>query len=127
MRHRLTRLLTVGALMLTLGTPAALLQSAAWINMLVRYSQEASSFMEAVTMTFDGQHPCPLCKAIKAGQEEQQPQEPKQVAAERELLLGLPPLLFTLQPPTTPRVTAEFESSPSFRRDRPPTPPPRLS
>jgi hypothetical protein len=40
------------------------LQLVAWAGMLVRYSQDRS-LGEAAEMTFDGDHPCPLCCAIK--------------------------------------------------------------
>ena len=40
------------------------LQSLAWGTMLVDYGR-ASGFREAVSKTFDGQHPCALCKSIQ--------------------------------------------------------------
>ena len=43
------------------------LQVIAWTGMLVSYSQDRS-FAEAAEMTFDGEHPCPMCKAIKKQQ-----------------------------------------------------------
>lgn len=53
------------ALALTLGAHWALLQSVAWVGMVVSYS-EHSTIENAMKMTFDGQHPCCLCKAIAA-------------------------------------------------------------
>jgi len=46
-----------------LGLHWAALQSVAWMGMLVAYSQ-SGSVASAVEKTFDGRHPCPLCKAI---------------------------------------------------------------
>lgn len=46
------------------------LQGVAWVTMLVDNSQE-SSLVDAVSKTFDGQHPCPLCKAVATGQNEE--------------------------------------------------------
>ena len=55
--------------MANLHLPA--LQLAAWTGMLITYSQDRS-LADAAEMTFDGEHPCPMCVAIK-----------KQQAAER--------------------------------------------
>ena len=46
-----------------------LLQVVAWTKMLATYSQDRT-FAEAAEMTFDGEHPCPMCKAIKKQQEQ---------------------------------------------------------
>lgn len=43
------------------------LQVVAWASMIISYS-EGRSFSEAVSMTFDGEHPCPMCQAIKRQQ-----------------------------------------------------------
>ena len=40
------------------------LQSVAWTRMLVTYSH-GGDFAGAVVKTFDGQHPCALCKKIE--------------------------------------------------------------
>ncbi len=52
----------------------AVLQTVAWVGMLVDYSGQAS-LAEAVQMTFDGKHPCPICRKIEQGrkQERRQP------------------------------------------------------
>lgn len=51
--NRYTRHFTALMLALTLGLHWTVLQSAAWVSMLVNYSAE-SSFTEAVVKTFDG-------------------------------------------------------------------------
>ncbi len=38
---------------------------------MIAYSRDAS-FSEAVSMTFDGEHPCKLCKAVKKGRQAEQ-------------------------------------------------------
>jgi hypothetical protein len=53
-------------LVLWLSAPWASLQIVAWTTMLGN-NLESHSFGEAVTQTFDGQHPCCLCKMIAAG------------------------------------------------------------
>jgi hypothetical protein len=50
------------------------LQGVAWVTMLVDHSRE-SSLVEAVSKTFDGQHPCPLCLAVADGQDEEREQK----------------------------------------------------
>ena len=55
------------ALVFVIGAHWALLQSVAWGGMAVNFSQ-TESFATALQKTFDGQHPCPLCKLVKAGQ-----------------------------------------------------------
>jgi hypothetical protein len=41
-----------------------MLQSVAWINMVRDYSQ-SSTLSRALIKTFDGNHPCPLCRFIQ--------------------------------------------------------------
>ena len=49
----------------------ALLQVVAWSRMLVDYTTQ-TSLAEGVTMTFDGQHPCCMCKAIAESRKQRQ-------------------------------------------------------
>lgn len=39
--------------------------------MLISFSRDGS-LVEAVAKTFDGEHPCPLCKAVDKGQKQDQ-------------------------------------------------------
>ncbi len=54
-------------LCLSLGMHWGVLQGIAWTGMLVS-NLTGGSVMEAVEKTFDGDHPCPLCLAVKEGQ-----------------------------------------------------------
>ena len=63
---RLGFVLMVVALLQICGGHWLALQSLAWTEMLVKYSQEAQ-LAEAVAKTFDGQHPCALCVSIEQG------------------------------------------------------------
>jgi len=63
---RTGKIFIVLALVAMLGAHWALLQAVAWTAMLADNLQ-ANSFHDAVTMTFDGQHPCPICQTIAAG------------------------------------------------------------
>ncbi len=65
-------------LALLLGLHGTALQTIAWARMLVRYSRSVP-FRAAVAMTFDGQHPCSLCRAIKEGRDSD-PLQPRSVS-----------------------------------------------
>ena len=66
MFQRLPKLLMVLALACTIGLHWAFLQSFAWTTMLVD-NLATTSFSAALQRTFDGKHPCALCKAIAEG------------------------------------------------------------
>jgi hypothetical protein len=65
---RLGKIFLVLALVAMLGAHWALLQTVAWTTMLAD-NLCTQSLKEAVTETFDGSHPCPICKAIAAGKQ----------------------------------------------------------
>ena len=71
---RLARLLVVLMLATTLGAHWALLQTFAWTAMLAD-NLRSESLTEAVVKTFDGKHPCCLCKAVKEGRNSEQKKE----------------------------------------------------
>ena len=62
--------LAVVLLSLTLGWHWLALQTIAWTSMLFERTQE-SSFSVAWTTTFDGKHPCRICKAGGEGQSDE--------------------------------------------------------
>ena len=59
----LARAVVVLALCLSIGPHWVVLQSVAWGTMVVGYSQHGS-LSQAIAQTFDGDHPCNLCKRI---------------------------------------------------------------
>ena len=67
MLRRIKQWLVVSLLVIVIGAHWAVLQSAAWAGMLVSYSRGAT-VLEAWRKTFDGQHPCKLCRIVKTGQ-----------------------------------------------------------
>ena len=67
--RRASQYLLIGTLFVSMGGHLALLQTLAWGNMLVDFSSK-SSFSEAVDKTFDGEHPCHLCKVVKKSKSE---------------------------------------------------------
>jgi hypothetical protein len=74
MLGRLTKLMVTVALACSIGLHWPLLQSVAWTTMLARNLSQ-TSLSDAVQLTFDGQHPCALCKAIAAGKKSEKKPE----------------------------------------------------
>ena len=63
---RISTLATAVVLALTIGLQWAVLQSVAWTSMLIERAH-SGSFVGAVKTTFDGHHPCKLCRVVAAG------------------------------------------------------------
>src|SRR5262249_16137718 len=61
--HTFPKALVAIALAGSIGLHWAFFQVVAWTGMVISYSQNAT-LTEAVAKTFDGQHPCKLCKQI---------------------------------------------------------------
>lgn len=125
--RRFARLVVLLVLSLSLGLHWAVLQTAAWTGMLVGYSRVAS-FREAWEMTFDGQHPCRLCKFVEAGRAAEQQQEALLPLHRLEPV----PLANAATPviqPNRPARLVQFSPPPQSpgRGDRPPVPPPRAA
>ena len=58
-----------------LGCHWAILQAGAWAGMAVSYSQQGG-LVAGLSQTFDGEHPCPICKAIQDGKRQEQRKAP---------------------------------------------------
>jgi hypothetical protein len=119
---RCGKFLVIAALVMTTGAHWAALQTIAWTTMLAA-NLSTDSLTEAVTKTFDGEHPCPLCKAIAAGKKSEKKSETIAPALKMEFpmmantLLLNPPAQFAELP--VPDFFAEPLSA------KPPVPPPR--
>jgi hypothetical protein len=61
------QLLMIVAVLSATGTHWVALQSIAWTAMLAE-NLHSTSWQQAVTRTFDGKHPCCLCKQIAAAE-----------------------------------------------------------
>jgi hypothetical protein len=83
-RHRLA---AIGLILLMQG-PAMLVQEVAWVKMLCSYTLERG-LMRGVIETFDGRHPCGLCRqAAEIRKQEQSPQPAdKQAQTQRQRLV----------------------------------------
>ena len=105
-----------------LGAHWALLQAVAWTMMLAD-NLHSRSFHDAVTMTFDGQHPCPICQAIAAGKKS----ENKSETVSPALKLEFPPAAehFVLIAPSQFELLPLENSSAKSSAQKPPLQPPR--
>jgi len=92
------RVLLITALVSVIGGHWAILQSIAWTNMLAD-NLRTDGFTRAVAKTFDGEHPCRMCKAIS--QERQAEKKPDTLDLKvRKLDLASKEEQFTFMPPT---------------------------
>jgi hypothetical protein len=120
---RCGKFLLVVVLVLSTGAHWAALQTVAWTTMLVANNLRTQPVTQAVSHTFDGEHLCPLCKAIAAAKKS----EKKSEAVSPTLKLEFPPVAgkFVLISPRPSSVfsPAKFSADSSF--PKPPVPPPR--
>jgi hypothetical protein len=119
----LSRLVLAVTLAASLGLHWALLQSVAWTGMIITYSNEGT-FGEALSKTFDGKHPCSICKQIDEGKKSEQKsclkidgKKLEFVDAQREFTFNPPSSFFLL--------SISDDSAPEFSL-LPSLPPPRL-
>jgi hypothetical protein len=119
---RLGKFLVIVALVAATGLHWAALQTVAWTTMLVD-NLHSASMQEALVKTFDGRHPCCLCKAIAAGKKS----EKKSEAVSPVLKLEFPPTTekFVLISPKPFSVFSPVELSADSSFPKPPVPPPR--
>ncbi len=113
-------------LVLLMGTGAhwCALQSVAWTRMLAENLRSAS-FSDAISRTFDGQHPCRLCKIIATARKSDKKAEFPQPLTKLEFPLATQSLLL-IAPTRSHRVPTILESIDSLPH-QPPTPPPRAT
>jgi hypothetical protein len=118
----LTKAAVAVALASSIGLHWSFFQSLAWIGMVVTYSQHAT-LSEALVKTFDGKHPCALCKEIAKGKRSEKKSEFPPQLKKFEFLAAQPQFIFTA-PSRYWLLTAldEYLKSVLFT---PPTPPPR--
>jgi hypothetical protein len=102
----------------------AVLQSVAWATMLVENVQHAPVVL-ALQKTFDGKHPCRICKVVAEGKKSEQRQEAQTQGLKIELICELE----AVPMPLAPEFSHAFNAAPvlNSRTESPPVPPPRLS
>jgi hypothetical protein len=121
--QRVQKLIVVSLLITAVGAQWGILQSAAWVGMFIRYSQ-TENMENAWTKTFDGQHPCKLCKLLKEAKKTESKSETLKV--EDKLEGTFFPGAALLHPPRPRQEFAAVTENAPGRIDAPPTPPPRL-
>jgi len=127
---KITRALTCLWLVLALsGSHWGLLQTAAWASMLGDYFSQTGDIKKAVGMTFDGEHPCGMCKSIEQGREkERAPDAPPPPSAGSQLIALSP-----TAPITAPRfnpalsILLDERALPATRDGSPPLLPPPIA
>jgi hypothetical protein len=119
---RCGKLPVIVALVVMTGAHWAALQTVAWTTMLASNLCQ-QNFTVAVSQTFDGEHPCPLCKAIAAGKKS----EKKSEAVSPALKMEFPPAAeqFVLIPPPPLPFFPFAACSADSSFPEPPVPPPR--
>lgn len=119
---RLSKWLVVVTLTLSLGAHWAFLQSVAWVGMVVSYSHHAP-LSEALSKTFDGQHPCKLCKFVQQGKATEKKQDAQKPIKELEKFLPSG-RAFTLCPPELEPPVFSALTHTDLSTEPPPSPPP---
>jgi hypothetical protein len=119
---RLGKFLVVAALVLTTGAHWAALQTVAWTTMLAN-NLCTQSVAEAVAHTFDGEHLCPLCRAIAAAKKSEKKSEAVSAAVKLEFPPAAQRLL--LNPPAQFEVLSAADLFAETLSQKPPVPPPR--
>jgi hypothetical protein len=120
------KIITVLLLVLTLGLHWTLLQTIAWTGMIVSYSRDAS-LSEAVSKTFDGQHPCCMCKVIKQARAEERQQQKQESKPDNKTKLALPETAFRLISPASESELPSVDQWATARNYEPPKPRPRAA
>ena len=121
--QKVVRLLMIVALFAAIGGHWAMLQTAAWSAMLVKYSLD-TDLASAVEQTFDGRHPCPLCKKIAEGRHNEKKQDTQVVLSKLKFCCELVTSQ-VLPPRNFWQMQTRDTFSPALAH-QPPVPPPRL-
>ena len=127
--RKLGLVLAALALFSIAGGHWAVLQTVAWAEMLHDYSQRTGSLAAAVEQTFDGQHPCALCREIANARSKDQREKPAVSGAkdDAKVKATLTDGEFRPRPPASPLLSLKSAAAPfgPERTEPPPTPPPR--
>jgi hypothetical protein len=109
------------ALCLSIGGHWIGLESIAWATMVVNYSQQCS-IAEALERTFDGDHPCDLCKKISQSKNNEKKHDTQRGTAKVDLICVV--RQFAFLPPFAPYDYHRLITSATCGSHKPPSPPP---
>ena len=122
---RVGHILLAAALMVSIGVPLALLQSVAWLGMSVSYTIQTGSVAAGLRNTFDGEHPCRLCRAVDKGRQTGQKDSKEDVGKKKvELFVQRGPKQL-LTPPPSRDLPRPCHVTGRDRSEAPPDEPPR--
>jgi hypothetical protein len=119
----LARFATIIALCLAIGLHWFVLQSVAWTAMIVKYSA-GTSLSAALVKTFDGAHPCSLCRVVQKGKTSEKNSDLQPLASKFNLFVTAKESPFSIAG-TAFRYNSTGVIS-LTRGESPPVPPPRL-
>lgn len=120
--RRVSHGLLIIALLCATGGHWAIWQSVAWATMLASNAQ-TKSLSVAIEQTFDGRHPCPICRQIaKARQSEKKSEAQPEM---KKLEFSLERIAFVINAPVHFFTIDEPNLSAPLLNHAPPTPPPR--
>lgn len=109
------------AMFLVAGGHWGAVQTVAWAGMVWSYTQADGSLLSGVKKTFDGKHPCAMCKSIKVAKEKERTVPAVVVALKKieslpvPLCAALPPRdcrAFVFPEPSTVRIVARADAPP---------------
>jgi len=122
--RNLGRFFLILALLATVGGHWFVFQSFAWASMLVDNLQR-SSLSEAVTRTFDGDHPCRMCKQISEQRKSEKQSDSPAPQPIRKLEFVLQPVSFVFSAPQLFWLQTKALNPLTSISSRPLLPPPR--
>ena len=120
--RRLTHTIVLGAFVFSCGGQWYLFQCVAWAKMIHDYAQVAP-FTQAVTMTFSGEYPCKICRAIAEKRTSDSDKIFSLEKVDKNFCLPHAVALMRISGPSLRYLG--FPPSLQFRSEAPPTPPPR--
>ena len=121
--RRIGHLFVVTALLAGIGGHWAILQSVAWATMLTENLQ-SGSMTEAVSKTFDGEHPCALCKRITEGKKSEKKSDAPGLKVKKQEFAS-EQAGFVFIAPTEFYLLGSIHPSANSLSSTPPFPPPR--
>lgn len=125
---RIARLLLLASLMVSIGGQWMVLQGVAWVGMAVSYSLEEGSVSSGLSKTFDGEHPCPLCKAVKKSSQDNDEAAPGEKGFGKTKVELATKSIVCLFPPVPMRMAhAVDQAVVEARQIMPEVPPPKVA
>lgn len=122
--RRIGQLLVLLPLIAAIGGHWAILQSIAWTSMLADNLREGT-VTEAVNRTFDGEHPCSMCKQIAEGKKSEKKSDALNLKVTK-LEFATAQIGFVFTAPATFQPFSVLHSTAESYAEAPPVPPPRF-